>query len=135
MQRNDLVEALRDLDICFMTTAGEGGTPHSRPMSNNGEVEWDGTNWFFSHADTNKVRDIKNNPSVTLSFEGEGLWIVLYGKAELHVDDKALFQKYWQPDLDRWFEEGIDTPGLTLIEVKADMAESWGSAGDGRIEL
>lgn len=133
--REDLIEALRDLDICYMATRAEDGHPQLRPMSNNGQVEWDGTNWFFSNGDTDKIRQIKADPHVTLTFEGEGIWIALYGTATLHVEDRELFEQYWTKDIDRWFPQGIDTPGLHLIEVKADMAEGWGRVGDGKLKL
>lgn len=40
------------------------------------------------------------------------------GKAEL-IRDRATFQQHWRPDLDKWFEKGVDTPGLVLLKVRA----------------
>ncbi|SDE53000.1 General stress protein 26 [Paracoccus isoporae] len=135
MDRNTLIEAMRDMDLCFMATLnGEGGMT-SRPMSNNAQVEWDGSNWFFSNGDTRKVAQIEQDPATELNFQGRDTWIALSGQATLHRDDKALFEKHWTKDLDQWFENGLDTPGLTLIEVVAERAECWGKPGDGVIEL
>ena len=39
---------LAKLDICMLATRAEDGGLHGRPMSNNGEVEWDGDSWFFA---------------------------------------------------------------------------------------
>ena len=39
---------MRDLDFCMLTTHAADGGLHARPMSNNGEVEFDGDVWFFS---------------------------------------------------------------------------------------
>jgi len=38
---------MRKLDFCMMTTQSDKGM-RARPMSNNGEVEFDGDVWFFS---------------------------------------------------------------------------------------
>ena len=51
MDKKTIVEAMRDMDLCFMSTAAKGGGVSSRPMSNNSQVEWDGSNWFFSNGD------------------------------------------------------------------------------------
>ena len=39
---------LAKLDICMMTTRASDGGLHGRPMSNNGEVEYDGDSSFFA---------------------------------------------------------------------------------------
>lgn len=135
MDKKTIVEAMRDMDLCFMSTAAKGGGVSSRPMSNNSQVEWDGSNWFFSNGDTRKVEEIGENPATELTFQGKDTWIVLSGKSNLHQDDKELFKKHWTDELDQWFEQGIDTPGLTLIEVAASRAECWGKPGDGVVEL
>ncbi len=63
-----VAKLMRDLDFCMMTThAGRGGL-HARPMSNNGEVEFDGHVWFFSAADARKVREIEANSAVHLAY-------------------------------------------------------------------
>ena len=58
MDKKTIVEAMRDMDLCFMSTIAKGGGVSSRPMSNNAQVEWDGSNWFFSNGDTRKVEEI-----------------------------------------------------------------------------
>lgn len=133
--RKDVAKAMRDMDLCFMSTHGGDGTISSRPMSNNAQVDWDGDNWFFSHGDTRKVRELEADPAVTLDFQSRDSWItLLQGEAELHRD-KALFADHWTKDLDRWFQAGIDTSGLTLIQVRARLAEVNGRMGEGRVDL
>ncbi|WP_273500595.1 pyridoxamine 5'-phosphate oxidase family protein [Paracoccus sphaerophysae] len=132
--RKDVAKAMRDMDLCFMSTHGADRTISSRPVSNNAQVDWDGDNWFFSHDDTRKVRELEADPAVTLDFQSRDGWITLQGDAELHRD-KALFASHWTKDLDRWFQDGIDTPGLTLIQVRARLAEVNGRMGEGRVDL
>lgn len=38
---------MKNLDFCMMVTKDGRNTLHSRPISNNGEVEYDGDSWFF----------------------------------------------------------------------------------------
>lgn len=133
--RNDVAASMRGMDLCFMATLSTDGGISSRPMSNNGQVDWDGSNWFFSNGDTRKARELTANPATTLDFQSRDTWISLQGTARLHQNNRALFEAHWTPDLDRWFPEGIDTPGLTLIEVVAECAEVNGRPGEGTVDL
>lgn len=137
----DLAKKMKDLDFCFLSTHSEGGTIAGRPMSNNGDVEYDGDSFFFATDDTLTVSDIGRDPKVALSFQGgkslfgkPGLMIAIEGQAEL-VRDKAAFEKHWVPDLDRWFDEGVDTPGLVLIKVHASRIHYWDGEDQGEVKV
>ena len=132
--KTSLIEAMKQMDLCFMVTK-DGGGLCSRPMSNNAQVDWDGDNWFFSSGDTRKVRQIEADPATELTFSSKSDWVALRGRARLHRGDLALFEKHWSEDIDRWFPEGIDTPGLVLIQVTADEAELFGASGEGIVEF
>ncbi len=43
------------------------------------------------------------------------------------IDDRVAFEEHYVSDLDQWFEDGIDCPGLVLIEVRAVRATAWGA--------
>ena len=51
-------------------------------------------------------------------------FITIEGVAEL-IKDKSKFEEHWTKDLDAWFKEGVDTPGLTLIKVVAKRLHYW----------
>lgn len=42
LSKKMLAEVMKKIDICMMTTVGAYGRLHSRPMSNNENVTWDG---------------------------------------------------------------------------------------------
>ncbi|GAC1417344.1 MAG: hypothetical protein NVS9B7_20860 [Flavisolibacter sp.] len=42
-----IIKLMRKLDTCMMTTRTGRGTFNSRPMSNNGDVTYDGNSYFF----------------------------------------------------------------------------------------
>lgn len=129
-----VVQIMKRMDICFMATK-DGDKLCSRPMSNNAQVDWDGDNWFFTDGGTRKVRQLEADPTVMLDFSGDKDWVSLRGTAQLHRDDRALFEEHWSSDIDQWFPKGIDTPGLVLIQVTAEEAELFGASGEGVVTL
>ncbi|WP_118857093.1 pyridoxamine 5'-phosphate oxidase family protein [Sphingomonas mesophila] len=135
----EISEKMRDLDFTILSTRTESGALAGRPMSNNREVDYDGDSFFFTCEDTKKVGDIRRDPNVALGYQGgagEGppLFITVEGEAEL-IQDKAAFEKHWVKDLERWFKQGVDTPGLTLIRVRARKVHYWDGGDEGEIVL
>lgn len=121
-----LREIVKAVDICMLTTVGDGGDLHSRPMSNNREVEFDGDLWFFTYGSSHKVDEVGRVPKVNASFadvKGQ-LYASVSGGAEL-VRDRAKIEELWQPQLKAWFPEGVDTPDIALLKVTAERAEYW----------
>jgi len=122
---SELTQRMAEIDIAMLSTHTEGGNIASRPMSNNGEVDRDGDSYYFTWEDSRMVSDIEGNPKVSLAFQGpEGFLVAIEGDAEL-VRDKGRFQEHWTEDLDEWFEQGIDTPGVVMIKVHATRAHYW----------
>lgn len=136
-----LAERMRDIDFCVLSTHGPGGTIASRPMSNNREVAFDGTSWFFADDSAHLVGEIEADPQVGLSYQGKAgllgmrpLFITLEGKAEI-VRDRGQFAEHWTKDLERWWPDGIDTPGLVLVKVAATRAHYWDGEDEGEVWL
>ena len=137
----DLSEKMRDIDFAMLSTHTDRGQIAARPMSNNREVDWDGTSHYFSMGDTRTVSDIGRDAKVGLSFLGKSgllgfkpFFVAVEGEAEL-VRDKAQFAEHWTPDLDRWFADRIDTPGLVLISVRARRVHYWDGEDEGEIRV
>ncbi len=140
MTMEELSGKLAKIDFCMLNTAGSGRI-NTRPMSNNGDVEYDGDSWFFSYEATKKIEDIERDNGVALTFTAPpsllgkpGIFIAVDGKAHL-IRDKAQFEKHWVKDLDRWFPDGIDTPGIILIKVSARTIEYWDGEDNGRLDV
>jgi general stress protein 26 len=130
-----IAKRLRDIDICMMVTATKRGSFNSRPMSNNRDVKYKGDMYFFSWDGSQKIKDLAVNPNVILNFQGEkDLYLSITGKAKL-VRNKTSFEEHWNPDLDRWFDQGIDTPGLVLIHVKGSQVQYWQRNKEGKLKL
>ena len=121
-----LREIVRAVDICMLTTVDERGDLHSRPMSNNREVEFDGDLWFFTYGSSHKVDEVGRVPKVNASFadtDGQ-LYASVSGRAEV-VRDRAKIEELWRPHLRAWFPEGVETPDIALLKVVAERAEYW----------
>ena len=108
-------------------------------MSNNRQVEYDGDSYFFAYDSTRTVADIQRDPKVGMSLQGSSgllgirpLMLSVEGEAEL-IRDKARLQAHWTKDLDLWFEQGIDTPGLVMIKVHASRIHYWDGKDEGEL--
>lgn len=118
-------ELVKHAEIGMLTTMTSDGAHVSRPMGLQ-QIEFDGDLWFFTYDTSNKAAEIAANPSVNVSFsDRKGTeWTSIAGTAQL-VHDKAKAEELWSPFLNAWFEQGLDTPGLALLKVRADSAEYW----------
>ena len=135
----DIADAMRDIDFTMLSTITAGGSVAARPMSNNQDVEYNGDSWFFALEDTDTVQEILANPEVGMTLHGNSsllgrppLFIAASGSAEV-IRDKALFEQHWNKDLERWFADGVDTPRLTLIKVRAQHLHYWDGEDQGEV--
>jgi general stress protein 26 len=133
-----LAEMMAGIDFCMMTTHGDRGAFHTRPMSNNGEVELDADTWFFTSKSTCKVEELERDDRVSLSFTGGGkkapVWIAVTGTAKL-VDDVDKKKELWKGELEQWFENGPEDPDVVLIRVRAERAQYWSYEDEGEVVI
>ena len=131
----DIAKDMRHIDIAILSTVTSAGAIAGRPMSNNKDVDFDGDTYFFTDASTEVAAEIEANPQVGLGYQGKHhLYIAVTGQADL-IRDKAAFAEHWNSDLDKWFEDGVDTPGLTLIHVKARELKYWDGKDQGEVRI
>ncbi|SCL18158.1 General stress protein 26 [Micromonospora pallida] len=133
--RRRVTELIRDARVCMLTTIGVDGRQVSRPMVLQ-VTEFTGDLWFFARSNSAKVRQIRVNPEVNAAFgdQRRHTWISISGTAR-EENDRVDIERLWHPGLGVWFPEGPDTPGLTLIKVRASSAEYWDSPTSAVVEL
>lgn len=132
---SEMRKKMQKLDICMMTTQSGRGTFNSRPMSNNGDVEYDGNSYFFSYENSKKIKELTENAQVQLNFNGpDDLYISVSGKAKL-IRARRKMQEHWQDSLNQWFKEGLDTPGVVMIHVTARTIKYWQREQEGVLKL
>ncbi len=136
---HELSRKMAKLDFAMLATRSATGVLSARPMSNNGDVEYQGDSYFFAYRDSRKVSDLRADAAVTLSYTGAAgmlggppLFVGVEGRAAL-IEDKAEFEAHWTKDLDRYFPQGIDTPGIVMIAVRADRIRYWDGGDEGEI--
>lgn len=142
---SEISEAMRDIDFCVLSARTADGNIGARPMSNNCEVDFTGDSWFFSFDSARMINDIARDGRIGLAYQGKagliggvigkpGIFIAVESDARL-VRDKAEFARHWDKSLDRWFQQGIDTPGLVLIHASARRIHYWDGEQEGEVPL
>jgi general stress protein 26 len=132
---SEIARRMRDIDIAMLSTHTDGGAIAGRPMSNNREVDSDGDSYYFTWEKSRMVDDIRGNSKVSLAFQGKKAFsVAVEGQAEV-IKDKAEFKDHWTPDLDRWFEDGIDTKGVVMIKISATRLHYWDGEEEGEVKL
>ncbi len=120
-----LKELVEDIDFTMLTTQDDAGQLVSRPMSTR-QMDDNGDIWFFTAEDTKKVDEAEEHHGVGLSYlDAKGnRYVSVAGRAQT-VKDDAKMKELYSPDLDIWFEDGLDTPGITLLKVTPTECEFW----------
>lgn len=137
----DLADKMRDIDFAMLATHAQDGAIAARPMSNNRDVDYDGDSWFFAEETAHMVAEIEADPQVSLTYQGKGgllglrpLFIAIEGRAQI-VRDRSAFAAHWTSGLERWWPQGIDTPGLVLLQVTGRRAHYWDGENEGELML
>lgn len=102
-----MAQAFKESKQVFLTTRNSEGESKTRPMTNYNESPYESM-WFPSFMDTQKIRDIKENPEVVISFPStvRDKWYRVKGKARLAPweevrDNWKWWYLEWVPKEDR----------------------------------
>ena len=124
--KEKVVSLIRDMSYAtFTTRSPEGGVLHARPMAYRSVGE-DAELWFFTKADSRKVRELKADPSTMVSFADpkEHNFVSISGTTEV-VADRAKVKELWSELYRTWFPNGPDDPNIVLLRVEPEHAEYW----------
>jgi general stress protein 26 len=131
-QVGDLIRGIR---VAMLTTVDGDGELHSRPMATQ-DVDFDGTLWFFTAADSEKAAELERDARVNVSYadEDRSRYVSLSGSARL-VRDRERIRELWKPFLKAWFPKGLDDPELALLEVTVTAGEYWDAPSSRLVRL
>jgi general stress protein 26 len=120
-----LAKLIKSIKYAMLTTAMPDGTLRSRPMATQAG-EFDGTLWFFTHDNTGKVDEIRNDQHVNLAYAdpSHNRWVSVSGRASV-VRDRRKAEELWTEIHRAWFPDGLDDPTLALLRVDVTDAEYW----------
>jgi general stress protein 26 len=122
-----LVEKIKDIKIAMMTTIENGHELHSRPMYTS-KPEEDGTLWFFTELDSQKVDELKQDRHINLGYSdtSANLYVAITGTAQV-ITDRAKIKELWSEALRGWFPNGSDDKNIALLKVTITKGEFWDS--------
>ena len=130
LPRAEAIEKIADLLGDFRTAmltlhSRETGNLHARPMALQ-EERFDGTLYFITQKDTEKVGDLHADGHANVSFTSteKNAYLSLTGTART-VDDREKLRALWNPFVEAWYPDGPDDPSLTLVAVDVEGAEYW----------
>jgi general stress protein 26 len=128
----DLVRGIR---VAMLTTVDGDGELHSRPMATQ-DIDFDGTLWFFTAADSEKAAELERDARVNVSYadEARARYVSLSGAARL-VRDRQKMRDLWTPLLKAWFSQGLGDPNLALVEVTVTGGEYWDAPSSRLVRL
>lgn len=121
MAKNDLKKSVVDLlkrtRYSKLITFGADGAPHGRIMTNL-PLDKDMVIWFATGLSTNKIKDIKKNPSVSVFVDDpdDQTNASIIGKAEI-VTNTRLLKKFWQEPFGFFFPKGPSDPDYCLLKI------------------
>jgi general stress protein 26 len=121
---HNFLELLRKFDQAMLVT--QGSALHGRPMAIAGTEE-DGSLWFITRGDTEKVDELTAHSQVLAVMQSSAKWLSISGRAQLSRD-RAQIQKLWKESFKVWFESK-DDPNIVLIHVHPSEAEYWDDSG------
>lgn len=122
----DIIKAhIQDIRIALLTTQGPTGALRSRPMATH-QLDPDGTMWFFTREDSDKVAHIRKQPAIALGFSNpqSQVSVTTAGEAQV-VTDQAKVDALWDESLRDWFPEGKDDPNIVLLRITTLTGECW----------
>lgn len=123
--RAKLQELLKGIRIAMLTTVGEDGAFRSRPMATQ-DTEFDGTLYFLTKVESEKVEEIRDHSQVLLTYADTGAskYVILRGQASV-FRDQAIIDRLWNPMAKAWFPQGKEDPSIAVVRVYVTDAEYW----------
>lgn len=124
-----LGELLEDIDFCMLTTLGEYGEMHARPMSTQ-RFAFDGKLLFLTDAESHKVDELEADDRVLVSYADPShqRYVAVHGRATLYHDDETI-GRLWSPAYRAWWPSGKHDPAIRVLSVDVERAEYWDSPG------
>lgn len=116
---------LKDVNICMFTTVDENQQISSRPMLTT-RIDEEGNVWFFTNEFSEKISDVSKDNIVNLiySHPPKNIYVNVRGTCSLVIDRKKM-EELWNPDLKKWFPDGLEDPKICLIKVSTESAYFW----------
>jgi general stress protein 26 len=123
-----LLEVARDtinaVKYCFLITIDKFGKQANARLVEHHKPEKDWTIWICTSSKSRKVREIRNESHITITFQDdrEYAYVTILGSASVE-DDPNEKQRHWQDDLITFFPEGATGEDYILIKFVPSRIE------------
>ena len=121
--KKQVVELINSNRYSKLITFGLDGAPHGRIMTNL-PLGKDMVIWFATGLSTNKIKDIKKNPTVSVFVDDpdDQTYASIIGKAEI-VTANRLRKKFWQEPFGFFFPKGPSDLEYCLLKITPRKVE------------
>lgn len=115
--KKTVLDFFKTYEYSNLITVDASGIPRGRIMANL-PIEEDLVFWFATQDQSDKVKEINQNPkaSVFVYRPGDHSSISALGQAEI-VKDQAQKEKYWQEKWKAFWPNGPQEPGYVLVKI------------------
>ena len=134
----EAVDKIKELSekatTCFFCTDLKSGRPFAaRPMSVQ-KTDDEGNVWFMMASDSQTIRQLQEDDTVQLLFQGShhSDFLSLYGHATVSRD-KEKIHELWEPIVKTWFTEGEDDPRIRVVKVDPEDGYYWDTKHGGLV--
>jgi pyridoxamine 5'-phosphate oxidase len=126
--KQKIVDIMKTTNLFAFLATADGDQPRVRPIAP--IVEDDMSVWVATSAKSRKVKQIKQNPRISLAFvhhpEGQKAATVI-GEAEIIVDMEQK-KRVWglaPYDLSKYFPDGPESEDYCLLKINVGKIEWW----------
>ena len=126
-KREHVRKLVAGFETAMLVTSSLADGLRSRPLSI-AEKRSDGTLYFATSIDSEKVLEIERNSHVNVALQDGHRFVSLTGEARI-VRDRALIHELWSESWKVWFPEGETDPSLCLLAVEPTEASYWDAGG------
>jgi general stress protein 26 len=132
---DDLNQRIQGIPIAILTTVRPDTSLHSCPMAAQ-PVDADGSFWFLTPVNTEKVEAVRTIQRVNLSFSDAhaNRYVSVSGFCEL-IRDVARAKQLWISEYKEWFPAGPEDPNLVLMRIVVQQAEYWSTSQSRMISI
>ena len=133
-QKSADMEKLGDLidgiEVAMLTTQAADNSMVSRPLQTL-KLDANGDLVFFTAMDSQKVDELRANPTVNLAYSNPQKQCYVSVRGEARVDrDRSTIEELWSPVQRMFFPDGKDDPNLAVLRVHVRDAAYWESSGN-----
>ncbi|MFW9918108.1 MAG: pyridoxamine 5'-phosphate oxidase family protein [Candidatus Thorarchaeota archaeon] len=147
--RDMALELTHSAPAAIVTSVDSEGYPQTRAMFNlRNKEQWprlvplfhahdeDFMLLFTTNTSSSKVRDLKENPKVSIYYTipSEARGLMLGGDIEI-VHDIEIKQGIWHDGWERYYPKGFDDPDHTVLRLYPTMGRGWNQSHTYRFEI